>query len=71
MRASYKKDLVLQDTYQIKGDEAHHLLNVTRVKLDEEILLLNGRGLKIKTKVSSLLKRELVLTNPTLSFAPP
>lgn len=63
MRASFQKDLVLQESYQLKGDAAHHLVNVVRVELNEEILLLNGAGLTIKTKVSSLSKRELILTN--------
>lgn len=61
MRASFKKDLVLQETYLLKGDEAHHLLNVVRVELGEEILLLNGAGLMVRTKVSALAKRELTL----------
>jgi len=63
MRASFQKDLVLQESYQLKGDAAHHLVNVVRVELNEEILLLNGAGLTIKTKVSSISKRELILTN--------
>lgn len=62
MRASFDKSLTIQDQYQIKGDSAHHLLNVVRVELNEEILLLNGQGLGVKTKVTSLSKRELGLT---------
>ncbi|MBA2403997.1 MAG: 16S rRNA (uracil(1498)-N(3))-methyltransferase [Bdellovibrionales bacterium] len=62
MRASFQKDLISQDNYLLKGDTAHHLINVVRVELNEEILLLNGKGLKIKTQVSSLSKRELILT---------
>lgn len=62
MRASFQKDLTLQESYQLKGDAAHHLINVVRVELHEEILLLNGAGLTIKTKVSALSKRELILT---------
>jgi 16S rRNA (uracil1498-N3)-methyltransferase len=63
MRASFQKDLILQESYLLKGDAAHHLINVVRVELNEDILLLNGAGLTIKTKVSSLSKRELILTN--------
>lgn len=62
MRASFDKTLTIQDQYQIKGDNAHHLLNVVRVELNEEILLLNGQGLGVKTKVTSVSKRELGLT---------
>lgn len=74
MRASFQKDLTLQDSYQLRGDVAHHLVNVVRIELNEEILLLNGAGLKVKTKVSALSKREVTLTKidheeATRSFA--
>lgn len=62
MRASFQKDLILQDSYQIKGDAAHHLINVVRVEMNEEILLLNGQGLSVKTQVTMLAKKELGLT---------
>jgi 16S rRNA (uracil1498-N3)-methyltransferase len=62
VRAIYQKHLLVQDTYLLKGDEAHHLLNVVRTNLNEEILLLNGQGLKVKTVVSFIAKRELTLT---------
>lgn len=62
MRASFQKDLTLEDSYQLRGDAAHHLVNVVRIELHEEILLLNGAGLKVKTKVSALSKREVTLT---------
>jgi len=61
MRASYQKDLIVQDDYQLKGETAHHLLNVVRVAVGDDILLLNGAGLAITTKVTSLSKKELVL----------
>ncbi len=61
MRALYQKDLSIQESYLIKGDAAHHLANVVRVEMDEEILLLNGAGLTVKTKVSSLSKKEIIL----------
>ena len=62
MRASFQKELIPHESYQLKGDTAHHLINVVRVEINEEILLINGLGLKVKTKVSSLSKRELILT---------
>jgi 16S rRNA (uracil1498-N3)-methyltransferase len=61
MRASFQQDLTIQDSYQLRGDAAHHLVNVVRIELGEEILLLNGAGLRVKTKVSSLSKREVLL----------
>lgn len=62
MRASFQKNLSIQENYLINGDAAHHLINVVRVELNEEILLLNGKGLSVKTKVTSLAKKELGLT---------
>lgn len=61
MRASFQRDLELQESYSLKGDSAHHLLNVVRIGSGEEILLLNGKGLRIKTLVSFLSKKELTL----------
>ncbi len=70
MRASFQKNLLLQENYQIKGESAHHLVNVVRIEAGEEILLLNGRGLKVKTKVSSLSKKEVNLEKLEHSEAP-
>lgn len=69
MRASFQKDLTLQDSYQLRGDAAHHLVNVVRIELNEEILLLNGAGLRVKTKVSALSKKEVTLNRLEHSVA--
>lgn len=61
MRASFQEDLKLQDSYQLKGDAAHHLINVLRIEINDEVLLLNGAGLSVKTKVTSLTKKEISL----------
>lgn len=62
MRASFLKDLTIQESYLIRGDAAHHLVNVIRIELGEEILLLNGAGLKVRTKVGSVSKKEVSLS---------
>lgn len=62
MRASFQKDLIPQESYKLTGDSAHHLINVIRLELNDEVLLLNGAGLQVKTKVSQILKREILLT---------
>lgn len=61
MRATYINPLKIQPSYQLKGEQAHHLLNVARVEINEEILLLDGAGLMVKTQVSEISKRELTL----------
>lgn len=61
MRASYLKDLEIHENYILKGDALHHLVNVVRIKEGDELLLLNGKGLKVTTFVESLSKKELKL----------
>lgn len=62
MRATFYPQLSILDQYSIKGDAAHHLVNVVRIEMGEKILLLNGEGLKVITQVSALNKKEVLLT---------
>lgn len=61
MRAQYLENLTIQASYHLKGEDAHHLISVVRVELNEPILLLDGKGLKVYTSVENLSKRELIL----------
>ena len=61
MRAIYQKDLEIHENYVLKGDALHHLVNVVRIKVNDELLLLNGKGLKVTTIVESLSKKDLKL----------
>lgn len=61
MRASYIPHLEIQESYLLKGDVCHHLVNVVRIESGEELLLLNGVGLKVKTQVTSVNKKEIHL----------
>lgn len=61
MRAKFVEELVVQDFYVLKGEEAHHLLNVVRIESNEELLLLNGKGLKVFCQVDALSKKEVHL----------
>ncbi len=61
MRALYLDDLIAQDVYEISGDPLHHLVNVVRLENDEELLLLNGSGFSVKTKVLEIGKKRLLL----------
>lgn len=49
-----------QSDLVITGDSAHHL-NVVRVKIGEELLLLNGKGFALKAKIKSVNKQEVSL----------
>lgn len=61
MRAHFIADLTVQDEYSLTGDSLHHLVNVVRIEMDEELLLLNGKGLSVVTRVSEHTKRLLTL----------
>lgn len=61
MRASYQKDLKVLSEYIIRGDSFHHLANVVRLRVGEEILLLNGQGLEVRCQVDQVSKKEIFL----------
>lgn len=61
MRAHWVKDLSIQDSYVLQGESLHHLVNVVRVEIGEDLLLLNGKGLMVLTIVEAIGKRELKL----------
>lgn len=50
-----------QEIKLIEGEEAHHLINVVRIKKDEEILVLNGAGTKTLARVSGIDKNRINL----------
>ncbi|MCM2349617.1 MAG: 16S rRNA (uracil(1498)-N(3))-methyltransferase [Bacteriovoracaceae bacterium] len=61
MRAHWVKDLIEQDSYVLKDQSLHHLVNVVRIEAGEELMLLSGAGLMVVTTVESISKRELKL----------
>lgn len=64
MRALFLNTLNEDGATQIvvKGESAHHFIKVLRLKLNEEVLLLNGKGLSAVSQVSAISKTELVLS---------
>lgn len=61
MRAHWVKDLIEQESYILKDQSLHHLVNVVRIEPGEDLMLLNGVGLMVVTTVESISKRELKL----------
>ncbi len=62
MRAIYLKgvkDEIDKDIITIKGEKAHHLQKVARVKIGESILILDGNGHTVKALIESHGKKEL------------
>jgi 16S rRNA (uracil1498-N3)-methyltransferase len=62
LRAIYypAQEVILGKKILVTGDSAKHL-NVVRIKLHEEILVLNGQGLKILTSIEGITKNEVEL----------
>ena len=50
------------DTFAYSGDSFHHLKNVIRIKVNDKLLILNGDGLTVSTKVEEISKKEIVLS---------
>ena len=62
MRAVFvNQDSFAQNEELVLGEEPSHHLNVTRVKAGEEILVLNGAGLRVVTSVMSIGKKQVEL----------
>jgi 16S rRNA (uracil1498-N3)-methyltransferase len=62
MKALWQDQLRVEEKYLLNTSELHHLLNVTRSEVGEELLLLNGQGLKVWTRIDSITKKEVCLT---------
>lgn len=61
MRAHWQSNLTVQSDYILKDEALHHLVNVVRIEAGDELLLLNGAGLFVETRVDKISKRELHL----------
>jgi 16S rRNA (uracil1498-N3)-methyltransferase len=66
MRAIYLPDYnhesaTLDQEINIDGDKAKHLIRVIRIKLGDQVLVLNGRGFKAISEVSSIEKKTISL----------
>lgn len=63
MRAAWIYDLCEKDGYSLFGEVYHHLVHVVRLSVGNELMLLNGQGLVIKTQVEAITKKEIILTH--------
>jgi 16S rRNA (uracil1498-N3)-methyltransferase len=61
MRAHWISGLAVQEIYQLQDEAFHHLVHVVRINRDEELLLLDGKGLSVTAVVDSVTKREVRL----------
>ncbi|MEM9399740.1 MAG: 16S rRNA (uracil(1498)-N(3))-methyltransferase [Verrucomicrobiota bacterium] len=49
----------LEHKTKLEGQEAHHALNVLRIRKGETVTLFDGRGLELQARVTSISKRTL------------
>lgn len=63
-------DADLQDTLDLEGQEHHHLAHVMRIRVGEEIELVNGRGSLAVARVEAISKHETRLTVLTSTTTP-
>lgn len=63
MRAALLEEAVFKsgETVVVDGAKLHHLLNVARVKINQEILLLDGKGAVASAVVKKIEKRKMEL----------
>lgn len=61
MRAHLIRDLIIEDSYTIRDEAFHHLVHVARLKTGDSLLLMNGSGQFVETKVDLVLKKEIKL----------
>jgi 16S rRNA (uracil1498-N3)-methyltransferase len=62
MRAIYLDSDFNQSSTTIEGVQAHHLINVLRIKLGSELLGLDGAGTVYNLKIQEILKKKLVVS---------
>ena len=63
-------DTVMGAEVNIDGDRAHHL-NVVRLKTNEDLLVLNGKGFYFYSKVLSISKKEIMIKIVKVESAKP
>jgi 16S rRNA (uracil1498-N3)-methyltransferase len=61
MRAIWLPSIDDSLIHQISGEPFHHLVNVVRINEGEELLLLDGCGLQVRTVVNRKSKRDIEL----------
>lgn len=54
-------NLSIGDELKITGEAHHHLFNVMRSKVDDLVLLLNGKGFEVVAKIISVEKKFILL----------
>lgn len=57
----YSETPISGDRALLTGDEAHHLMNVMRARVGDEVVLFDGLGAEFSARIEQLAKREVRL----------
>jgi 16S rRNA (uracil1498-N3)-methyltransferase len=62
MRAVYLNSIIGEGKTTLEGVQAHHLINVLRIKVGTELLGLDGVGTIYNLKIEEVLKKKIILS---------
>ena len=62
MRAVYFDSVIEEGKTTLEGDQAHHLINVLRIKVGADIMGLDGKGTFYNLKVEEVQKKKIILS---------
>jgi 16S rRNA (uracil1498-N3)-methyltransferase len=71
MRAVYLKDLCDDGEIVIEGDSAFHLIKSVRIRPKDEVLILNGKGVKLFTRVKEVQKKRVLVSKEKVDYPLP
>ncbi len=58
------------DAVEVEGDEAHHAVAVRRLRVGEQVVLTDGRGITVTATVTGTGKRRLVVSTDLVATVP-
>ena len=61
MRAIYLPHIDHHGEIQVTGDVCHHLAMVVRLEVNEDVLVLNGQGRRLKCRAEQVTKKSILL----------
>ncbi|HXH73972.1 MAG TPA: RsmE family RNA methyltransferase [Bacteriovoracaceae bacterium] len=71
MRAIWLPEIKASVEHVLTGEPHHHLVNVARIEVQDELMLLDGKGLRAKTTVTAANKKEIRLQENSRELVEP
>ena len=60
-RRFFSEQLILTDSVQLSGPEAHHLIHVMRAKVADPVILFDGTGAEFAASIEAIGRRDVTL----------